>query len=135
MKILSGRLDRVHRRITSLDLWENRFMTIDLPQADPACACCGEHSYEYLDGVQGAEAVALCGRSSVQIRRRDGAKFDLAELAGRLAPLGALNKNRYLVRIEIDRCLLTVFADGRAIVSGTGDPGVAKSIYSRYVGS
>ena len=29
---------------------------------------------------------------------------------------------------------ITVFADGRAIVKGTTDPGVARGIYARYVG-
>ncbi len=135
LKILAGRLDRVSRRISSFDLWENRFKTIDLPPADPECACCGRRRFEYLDGTQGAEAATLCGRNSVQIRRRDGARIDLEELCRRLAPLGPLVKNRYLVRADVGNCQLTVFADGRAIVTGTTDPGAAKSLYARYVGA
>jgi adenylyltransferase/sulfurtransferase len=30
---------------------------------------------------------------------------------------------------------MTVFADGRAIIKGTTDPGVARSFYARYVGN
>ena len=30
---------------------------------------------------------------------------------------------------------LTVFADGRAIVKGTKDPAVARSLYARYIGA
>jgi hypothetical protein len=30
---------------------------------------------------------------------------------------------------------LTVFSDGRAIINGTYDIGVAKSLYARYVGN
>jgi len=29
---------------------------------------------------------------------------------------------------------MTIFPDGRAIVKGTSDPGVARSLYARYVG-
>jgi molybdopterin-synthase adenylyltransferase len=31
--------------------------------------------------------------------------------------------------------VLTVFADGRAIISGTDDPAAAKTLYSRYIGA
>jgi adenylyltransferase/sulfurtransferase len=30
---------------------------------------------------------------------------------------------------------MTVFADGRAIIKGTEDVGVARSLYARYVGT
>ena len=42
---------------------------------------------------------------------------------------------RFLLRAEIDAWRLTVFGDGRAIVGGTDDPAVAKSVYARYIGS
>lgn len=29
---------------------------------------------------------------------------------------------------------MTVFADGRAIIKGTSDTGLARSLYARYVG-
>jgi len=34
-----------------------------------------------------------------------------------------------------ERYELTCFADGRAIIDGTVDLGVARAIYSRYIGS
>ena len=62
--------------------------------------------------------------------------FDgLDALAHRLAPLGSLEKNRFLLRANIDDYQLTIFANGRAIISGTYDLAVAKSLYSRYVGA
>ncbi len=135
MKILSGRRDRVHRKITTLDLWDNRRDLIDLPPRDPECPCCAKGEFPYLEGALGADATTLCGRNSVQIRRRDGARVNLEELAGRLSSLGHLEKNRFLLRADIDNYRLTVFADGRAIISGTYDLGVAKSLYARYVGA
>jgi molybdopterin-synthase adenylyltransferase len=135
IKILTGRLDRVSRRMTVLDLYDNRHDQVALPERDPACPCCGAHRYEYLDGARGADTASLCGRNAVQIRRRDGGRLDLDEVARRLAPVGALERNRFLVRADIDAYRLTVFADGRAIIGGTSDPAVAKSIYARYVGA
>lgn len=135
MKILSGRGDRIHRRITTLDLWDNRRDLIELPPRDPECPCCGKREFPYLDGTLGADATTLCGRNSVQIRRRDGARIDLDGLAARLASLGQLERNKFLLRAVIDNYQLTVFADGRAIISGTYDLGVAKSLYARYVGA
>jgi molybdopterin-synthase adenylyltransferase len=135
LKILSGKRDRINRRITTIDLWENRHEVIDLPPPHPECPCCGKHQYPYFDGSLGAEATTLCGRNSVQIRRREGASIDLDDLAQRLGPIAQVEVNRFLVRASIDGYQLTVFADGRAIVNGTYDIAVAKSIYSRYIGN
>ena len=135
LKILSGRRDRVNRRITTLDLWENRHEVIALPPPNPDCPCCGRHEYPYLDGSLGSDVTTLCGRNSVQIRRREGTSIDLNDLARRLEPLGRIEKNRFLLRASIDGYQLTVFADGRAIVNGTYDPAAAKSLYARYIGS
>jgi hypothetical protein len=71
----------------------------------------------------------------VQICQRAETRVDLDALARRLAPLGALEKNRFLLRANIDDYQLTIFANGRAIISGTYDLAVAKSLYSRYVGA
>jgi len=135
LKILTGRLERVSRKMAVLDVWEGRQDLIDLPPRDPDCACCARREFSYLEGTLGSDTATLCGRNAVQIRRRDGIRLDLDEVARRLAPLGSIEKNRFLVRADIDSYRLTVFADGRAIISGTPDPAVAKSIYSRYVGT
>ncbi len=135
LKILAGRRDRINRRIVTLDIWDNERNVIDLPERDPECPCCGRHEFPYLEGTLGADATTLCGRNSVQIRRRDGTRIDLDDLARRLAPLGILEQNRFLLRAVIDDCQLTVFADGRAIISGTYDLATAKSLYARYVGA
>jgi molybdopterin/thiamine biosynthesis adenylyltransferase len=135
LKILSGKRDRVHRKIITIDLWENRHESIDLPPPHPDCPCCGRHEYPYLDGSLGADVTTLCGRNSVQIRRREGAAIDLDDLARRLEQVGRVERNRFLLRAVIDGYQLTVFADGRAIVNGTYDVAVAKSLYARYIGN
>jgi molybdopterin-synthase adenylyltransferase len=135
LKILAGRRDRVSRKMMVIELWDNHYDVIDLPPREPDCPCCGRGEFPYLDGSLGADTTTLCGRNSVQIRRRDGGRLDLQEIARRLAPLGTLETNRFLVRARVDAHVLTIFADGRAIVTGTTDPAVAKSIYARYVGA
>ena len=135
LKILAGRHDKINRRITALDVWNNLRDVVNLPARDPECICCGRRQFEYLDGTLAAVAPTPCGRNSVQIQGRDGARLDLDDLAKRLAPLGSFEKNRFLLRAVIDGYQLTVFANGRAIISGTYDLALAKSLYSRYVGA
>jgi molybdopterin/thiamine biosynthesis adenylyltransferase len=135
LKILVGRRAEVGREIALFDLWENVHELVDLPPRNESCPCCGQRRFEYLDGALGSETTTLCGRDSVQVSRRDGPKLDLDDLAKRLAPLGAVERTRFLLRADIDAYSLTVFADGRAIIGGTSDPAVARSVYARYVGN
>ena len=59
---------------------------------------------------------------------------DLAELAGRLSALAEVRVNEFALRASLHPYELTVFPDGRAIIKGTTDPGVARSVYARYIG-
>jgi molybdopterin/thiamine biosynthesis adenylyltransferase len=135
LKILSGRKESVNRKIITTDLWDNRREAVDLPRPHPECPCCGRREFPYLEGSLGADVTTLCGRNSVQIRRREAAVMNLDDLAQRLGAIGRLEKNRFLLRASIDGYQVTVFADGRAIITGTYDPAVAKSIYARYIGN
>ena len=60
--------------------------------------------------------------------------IDLAALQLRLEPLGAVRANEYALRFTTGGYELTVFPDGRTIVKGTSDTGIARSLYARYVG-
>jgi adenylyltransferase/sulfurtransferase len=65
-----------------------------------------------------------------------GGGVDLRVLAERLASVGAVVANRWIVRADVeDGIQLSVFADGRAIVSGTRDEAKARGIVSRYLGA
>ena len=90
--------------------------------------------FEFLDGA-GRRATTLCGRDAVQVRPTVQGAIDLGQLAARLAPIGDVRHNEHLVRFFADDVELTVFRDGRAIVKGTSDPAIARSLYARYVGS
>jgi len=136
LKILSGRRERVNRHIVAADVWEGRLQAIELgPGARRAdCPVCGRHQFEYLEGRVGSDSATLCGRNAVQFRPHNASAIDLAEVEKRLAPLGRVARNPFLVRASVESYEITVFADGRAIIGGTQDPGVARSVYARYVG-
>ena len=63
-----------------------------------------------------------------------GSRVDLDDLAVRLAAAGPIEKNRFLVRAKVENLELTIFGDGRAIVTGTKEAERARAIYARYVG-
>jgi adenylyltransferase/sulfurtransferase len=115
------------------DPWEGTVRQIAQPSADPECRACGRREFRYLDGKRRAP-ISLCGRNAVQIHERQR-PVDLAELAARLSATGTVRANEFALRLQVPPHELTVFPDGRAIIKGTTDPGVARSLYSRYVGN
>jgi molybdopterin-synthase adenylyltransferase len=135
LKLLVGS-DKAARGMTFVDLWENTFDQIELPRQDD-CSTCGHGRYEYLDAPLDETGTTLCGRNAVQIRPHrpaDSGALDLAALAERLAPVGEVASNGYLLRLQVDGYDITLFPDARAIVKGTDDTSVARSLYAKYVG-
>jgi adenylyltransferase/sulfurtransferase len=121
------------RKITTLDLWAGTTRQISQPPADPNCVVCGCGEYRYLNGKRRAP-ISLCGRNAVQIHERRR-PVDLVELAQRLSATGPVRANEFALRFQVPPHEITVFPDGRAIIKGTTDPGVARSLYSRYIGN
>ncbi len=132
LKILSGQADAVRARITTLDVWEGGIRQIEMPPRDPDCPACGRGEFPYLEESARAPAT-LCGRNAVQVHERDR-PLDLALLRARLEPLGEVRSNEFALRFAVPPYEMTIFADGRAIVKGTADPAVARSLYARYLG-
>ena len=136
LKILSGHKEAISRTWTVLDLWDNTLRQIKLAGARVAdCPCCGQHEFPWLSGQRGSHSAILCGRNAVQLSfpGRDPVSFD--DLATKLAAVGQVSRNKYLVRAKIGDYLITVFSDGRAVVGGTEDIAEAKSVYAKYVGN
>lgn len=137
LKLLVGSPQLVHG-MTWVDLWENTFDRLEVP-IQPDCPACGHGDYSFLDAEDASQGTTLCGRNAVQVsgvRGADGrARMDLATLAERLRPLGEVAQNEFLLRLRVDGFEVTVFPDARAIVKGTDDPAVARTLYARYVGA
>jgi molybdopterin-synthase adenylyltransferase len=133
LKLLAGREEALHGRLISCDVWSGRFQSVRVVQ-NPACRACVRHEFSYLRG-QAQPHVTLCGRDSVQIHER-GRTLDLGALRGRLAAtVSDVRHNDFLLSFRVEPYQMTVFTDGRAILKGTKDPAVARSLYARYIGS
>jgi adenylyltransferase/sulfurtransferase len=133
LKYLTGQPKLMRRSLLSFDLWTNDRSEISTGSPDPACTVCGARSFSHLAG-EGRPHITLCGRNSVQIHEHHR-PVDLAALHGRLSGHGKVRSNDLLLRFERPPHSLTLFADGRAIIQGTTDPAVARSLYARYIGS
>jgi molybdopterin-synthase adenylyltransferase len=133
-KLLAGKAEALNQRLISCDVWSGRFQSIRIAR-NPDCRACGRREFAYLDG-DAQPHITMCGRDSVQIHER-GRRLDLDELGRRIAhgPADALHHNEFLLRFRVAPYELTVFTDGRAIVKGTKDPAVARSLYARYIGA
>ena len=98
------------------------------------CRACVQKDFSYLEG-EAQPYITMCGRDSVQIHERDR-KIDLDQLRSRLlSTVSNVRSNDFLLRFTAPPYEVTVFADGRAILKGSKDPAVARSIYARYIGS
>lgn len=136
LKIASGHPEAVNRRLAIVDLWRNEIRSIGVSRLveGAGCRCCGARDFPWLDGRRGVAAAVLCGRNAVQLSAGGGAPPSLPALAAKLQQVGRVTANAYLLRCEVDKYRLTLFADGRAIVGGTSDLGEARAVHARYVG-
>jgi molybdopterin/thiamine biosynthesis adenylyltransferase len=134
IKILSGNRAATSRSLTVIDLWENRIREVGLDRLrERGCPTCRDGDYPWLAGRSGSQTAILCGRNAVQIRPAAGS-ISLEALAEKLSAAGQVTRNSYLVRLAVDDYLLTIFPDGRAIIGGTDDIAVARTLYAKYVG-
>jgi adenylyltransferase/sulfurtransferase len=133
MKILAGKRDCVRRKIFAADLWNGPVRETGMPERDPECPACARREFVFLTGRKRAP-VSLCGRNAVQIHEQ-ARPLNLSEVSSRLQGLGSVRQNEFALRFHDGSYEVTIFPDGRAIVKGTTDPGVARSVYSRYLGN
>jgi molybdopterin/thiamine biosynthesis adenylyltransferase len=135
IKLLIGDTVSLHRSLMQIDIWSNDWHRIKLSELNPECKCCGQGIYEFLDADAKEFAAVLCGRNAVQIAPPRATTLDLQQFAERLSSTIPVKQNEYLVRFDVDENELTVFRDARAIIKGTDDVAVARSLYARFVGT
>lgn len=120
-------------RIHTLDVWEGSSKQVQAGTPDPQCRVCAGREFRFLEGQRRAP-VSLCGRNAVQLHESTR-PLDLEQLAMRLRPLGEVRVNEFALRMTLPKYQLTFFPDGRAIIKGTTDVGVARSLYARLIGA
>lgn len=133
LKFLTGAHQKLRRTLLSFDLWNNDRVEIAADHARPDCQSCGKREFVHLSG-QARPQITLCGRNSVQIHERSR-PVDFIELSHRLQALGPVKHNNFVLKFWREPYELTLFPDGRAIIKGTTDTAVARSLYARFVGS
>ena len=132
-KLLAGRTEALHGRLISCDVWTGHFQSVRIAR-NPECRACARRQFTYLDG-DAQPHITMCGRDSVQIHERNRS-LDLATLKSRLSPtVSDVRHNEFLLRFRIPPYEMTIFSDGRAILKGTKDPAIARSLYARYIGT
>jgi adenylyltransferase/sulfurtransferase len=138
IQILSGHPEAAAQGLVAINFWplRVRVLSASAPRAD--CPCCGKRVFEFLDNPANIPAVALCGHNAVQVRPANPrAAVDLPAMRQRWTGLGQVEATPYLVRCQLKDpagIVITLFADARAIIHGTADPGRGRSIYARFVG-
>ena len=133
LKFLVGAKTELRRTLVSVDLWRNEHAEVSAGKPRAGCRACQQHDFIHLAGT-GRPHITLCGRNSVQIHERCR-PIDFAEMSQRLTPHGKVRHNDFVLKFWRDPYEMTLFPDGRAIIKGTTDTAIARSLYARYVGS
>ena len=133
LKLLVGAREQLRRTLLSWDIWSNQTSAIQAAEPHPDCRACGRRDFVHLAGEARAH-ITLCGRNSVQIHER-ARPMDFALMSERLRAHGTVRHNEFVLKFWHEPYEFTLFPDGRAIIKGTSDTAVARSLYARYIGS
>ena len=133
LKILAGRAESVLASFVSQDLWTGERSSLRTQTPNPECRTCAGRRFAHLDARVRSTA-RLCGRDAVQVPGGNR-PVRLAELAASLQRVGKVRATEHVLRFWCPPHELMVFADGRTIVKGTHDVGLARSLRTRYVGA
>ena len=133
LKLLVGAESQMRRTLLAFDVWRNEWSEVAASSPRANCTVCGAREFPHLAG-EGRPHITLCGRNSVQIHERQR-PVDFSEITTRLQPHGTVRHNDFVLKFLREPYEITLFPDGRAIIKGTTDTAVARSLYARYVGS
>ncbi|MHC4606723.1 MAG: ThiF family adenylyltransferase [Planctomycetota bacterium] len=121
-------------RMFVADLWRGSWRSVGVVR-DEVCPCCGEGRFDFLDATALSRTTLLCGRDAIQVSPPQGTRLSLPDLEKRLSRVGTVSRRDLMLQLEVEKYRLHVFPDGRAIIRGTTDEAVARSLYAKYLGS
>lgn len=134
IKLLTGASAALQGKLLFFDVWENSITCAEVPKRD-GCRVCSREDFQYISGEKQLRSTYLCGRDAVQVLPPVKLSLSLKDLGEKLAPLGRVFVSPYLVKFSTGPHELIIFSDGRALVKGTSDEKIARSLYSRYLGA
>ncbi len=138
LKVLSGQHELIEPVLTILDVWDGSYRRLKMEGLSERtqCPACVGGERLWLRGERGSRTTILCGRNAVQLSPSEPGELALGDLADRLEESGNVTQNAFLLRLRVSEPEreITVFKDGRAIITGTEDLAEARGLYARYIG-
>ncbi|WP_047154449.1 ThiF family adenylyltransferase [Aneurinibacillus tyrosinisolvens] len=137
LKLLLQDEKHYNPNLEHMEIWRNLHSQMNISGGkNPDCPACGKGHFDFLTLTGEEDLVsAMCGRNSVQITPAKEHNLDLEQLEARFSPLGKVERNRFLLRFQAGEHTLVIFPTGRVVVQGTDDTTVARTLYSKYIGS
>ena len=132
LKILLG--EQARGDLLVYEGWSQELQRLRLARRKD-CPACGCGAYEFLDAKGRDIVVGLCGRNAMSVDPLRKEPVSLEGVAARLGGVGKIRTADQILIAEVEKYSITLFPDGRAVIKGTDDPAVARSVYARYLGS
>jgi adenylyltransferase/sulfurtransferase len=121
-------------KLVIFDAWSGQYNSVSLAKRQD-CPCCVKRELGFLEMPIRTNVTALCGSDSVQITPPKTTTLDLAKLASALKRIGRVDARELWLLFDDGKYRLTIFRNGRVLVSGTGDERTARALYSKYIGN
>jgi molybdopterin/thiamine biosynthesis adenylyltransferase len=121
-------------KLTIYDVWTGQYHSVGLAKRQD-CPCCGKRSFSFLEAPFRTRFTTLCGSDSVQLMPPKATSLDLAKMASALRKIGRVDERQLWLLFDDGKYRLTIFRNGRVLVSGTGDEKTARALYSKYIGN
>lgn len=132
LKIIVG--EKPRDTLWHFELWEGRSTAIKVAKK-PDCPVCAKGEFRFLEKDAMPWVTSLCGRDAVQITPSEDRGFDLKAVEKKLWSVGKVVNTGYMLKADIEGYSFTIFPDGRVLVHGVDDHGLAKSLCAKYIGS
>ena len=133
MKLIVGARDQFAARLLSYDVWTNDYAEVcrepSARGAAPASSTTSSTSPEKAARTSRCADATRCRSTSAS------GPSTSHEITRRLTPHGTVKHNEFVLKFWHDPYEMTLFPDGRAIIKGTTDTAIARSLYARYVGT
>ena len=135
LKVICRVLEPSDVRLVTYDVWTHNFRRLEPGrEAMESCPVCSEKRFDYLNGSP-LRTVTLCGRNAVQLIPAVKTDLDFSQLSKTIPAKGEIQFNEFLLKCNAPPYEVTIFRDGRAIVRGTEEPSMARSVYSKLIGA
>lgn len=133
LKLLTGCLEKMERRLLIEDMWENQSQRLDVARlVDVSCPSCQTEDYPSLVSNRQQTAL-LCGRDVVQVRRSIEGLEPIAHQLER-ADI-AVKQTPFTLEWRWRSHRMLLFKDGRVLVHGIDDANVAIAMVDECLGT